>query len=113
MQVIQYDKYELQYILDALKSLDLPKCKLIANWLSEYIKMQEIDYYEISHKSIQELNLSPRAEKVLKNNNIHTIGSLINRASNWDNIRILKGAGKVVVNELAQKIKEIQKGLVK
>lgn len=109
MQVTQHHKDEMQYLLNALRSLDVQKCKLIATWLSEHIKMLE-NHNGIYNKSIQQLSLSSRTQKVLKRNNIDTIGSLIQRASNWDNIRILKGAGEKVLNELDQKIKQVLKG---
>ncbi|OQP68246.1 DNA-directed RNA polymerase subunit alpha C-terminal domain-containing protein [Niastella populi] len=109
MEAIKYHKKEVQYIINRISTLDLQDCRAIANWLAEHMNLIEGDNV-LCQKSIQHLNLTPRAEKVLRYNNILTIGSLIERASNWDNIKMLRGAGAKVLNELSSKITQVQKG---
>ena len=67
----------------------------------------EIDQ-ELYRVSIQQLQLSARATNVLLGNNIVTIGQLLNKAVNWDEIRVLKGAGDKVLQELQQKVDELR-----
>lgn len=107
MQVIQYNKQEILYVQNILRRLDVQHCKTVANWLSDFINMLEIDdaHFKIN---IQQLGLSARTYKVLRNNRIDTIGQLLQRASDWNNILMLKGAGKKVASELNQKISQIQ-----
>jgi DNA-directed RNA polymerase alpha subunit len=107
MHVIQYNKNEIRYVQNIIRTLDVQHCKTIASWLSDHINMLEIDdaLFKIN---IQQLRLSVRTYNVLRNNRIDTIGELIQRASDWNNIIMLKGAGKKVANELNQKISQIQ-----
>jgi DNA-directed RNA polymerase alpha subunit len=107
MHVIQYNTNEILHVQNILRTLDVQNCKTIANWLSDHINMLEIDdaLFKIN---IQQLRLSARTYNVLRNNRIDTIGQLIQRASDWNNIKMLKGVGKKVANELHQKISQIQ-----
>lgn len=107
MDVFEYNKKEMLYVQTILRTLDVQHCKTVAVWLSDHINMLEIDDAHFK-TTIQELGLSPRTYKVLRNNCIDTIGQLIQRASDWNNIIMLKGAGKKVASELNQKISQIQ-----
>jgi len=87
---------------------DLNKCKLLASWLAEHIQAMEIDerHYKVS---VRQLHLSARATNVLLMNDIFTIGDLLSKSVNWDEIRVLKGAGDKVLGELKQIVKELRK----
>ena len=103
------DRYapEIINIQRSIQYFDLNKCKLLAGWLADHIHAMEIDkqQYKIS---IQQLRLSARATNVLLNNNIITIGQLLNKAVNWDEIRVLKGAGEKVLGEIQEKVNELR-----
>jgi DNA-directed RNA polymerase alpha subunit len=98
---------DILYIQRSIQYFDINKCKLLAGWLAAHIHAMEIDeqLYKIS---IQQLQLSARATNVLLSNNIITIGQLLNKALNWDEIRVLKGAGEKVLGELQQKVNELR-----
>jgi len=98
---------EISHIQTTLRSFDLDSCKFIAIWLSDYINILEIDINTLN-KTIRDLDLSKRAYNVLKTNGIDTIQQLLVISANWDNIRILKGAGDIVTNEIQEKITEFQ-----
>lgn len=104
------DQYtsDILHIQRSVQYFDINKCKLLAGWLAEHIHAMEIDkkHYKIS---IKQLQLSARATNVLLSNNIFTIGELLNKAVNWDEIRVLKGAGEKVLGELQEKITELRK----
>jgi DNA-directed RNA polymerase alpha subunit len=91
----------------SIQYFDINKCKLLAGWLAEHIHAMEIDR-ELYKVSIQQLQLSARATNVLLSNNIITIGQLLNKAVNWDDIRVLKGAGEKVLREIQEKVNELR-----
>jgi DNA-directed RNA polymerase alpha subunit len=99
---------EISGIQRSIQYFDLNKCKLLADWLAEHIHTMEIDK-KLYKVTIHQLKLSARATNVLLNNNIVTIGQLLNTAVNWDEIRALKGAGQKVLQELQQKVTELRK----
>lgn len=94
---------EISAVKKAIRALDLQACKYLASWLSDHIRLLEINSQR-SDKSIKELGLSPRAYNVLTSYGIHTIDQLL--AMDWDDVKILKGAGNVVVEEIQKKIAE-------
>jgi len=87
---------------------DLKRCKVLAVWLAERIHAMEIDKEQYK-TSIQELQLSSRARNVLLHNNITTIGQLLKTALNFDEIRVLKGAGKQVQREIEATVIALRK----
>jgi DNA-directed RNA polymerase alpha subunit len=88
--------------------LDYAKCKFLAEWLTQHIRNMEIDK-ELYNADIQHLDLSNRTMTVLRTNNIVSVGELLNRAVNWDQIRVLKGAGTKVLQEIKEKVDELRK----
>jgi DNA-directed RNA polymerase alpha subunit len=103
------DRYtpDIIQVQRSIQYFDIHKCKLLLGWLADHIHAMEIDK-KLYKVSIQQLQLSARATNVLLNNNIVTIGQLLNKAVNWDEIRVLKGAGEKVLTELQQKINELR-----
>jgi DNA-directed RNA polymerase alpha subunit len=104
------DEYppDILHIQRNMQHFDLNKCKMLADWLAARIHMMEIDKKQYK-TSIHELQLSPRTANVLLANDIITIGELLNKAVNWDEIRVLKGAGAKVQAELQEKVNELRK----
>lgn len=104
------DQYtpDIIHIQRSVQYFDLNKCKLLAGWLAEHIHAMEIDK-KLYKVSIHQLQLSARATHVLFSNNIYTVGELLSKAVNWDEIRVLKGAGEKVQAELQQKVNELRK----
>lgn len=102
----RYDP-DILHIQRSIQYYDLNKCKLLAGWLAERIHSMEIDkkQYRIS---IQQLHLSARATNVLLSNNIVTIGELLNKAVNWEDICVLKGAGEKVCQEIGLKVAQLR-----
>lgn len=98
---------DILHVQRSIQYFDIHKCKLLAGWLAEHIHAMEIDK-QLYKVSIQQLQLSARATNVLLGNNIITIGELLNKAVNWDEIRVLKGAGEKVLGELQQKVNELR-----
>jgi len=92
-------------IQSALQALDLEGCKFIASWLSDHIKQ-----HGSFNKTIHDLKLSNRAFNVLRKNGIVTLQQLLNKTAGSENIWALKGAGKIVTQELQQKIAELRNG---
>jgi DNA-directed RNA polymerase alpha subunit len=99
---------DIVYIQRSIVHYDLKKCKLLADWLAAHIQAMEIDKQQFK-VSIQNLNLSARALNVLRFNNIVTIGQLLTKAVNWDEIKVLKGAGQKVLSEIKQQVDELRK----
>ena len=99
---------DIVYLQRSIVHFDIKKCKLLAGWLAEHIQAMEIDKQQFK-VDIQNLNLSARALNVLRFNNIVTIGQLLTKAVNWDNIKVLKGAGEKVLGEIKQKVDELRK----
>ena len=99
---------KISLIQKRLWSFDLESCRLISNWLSHHIKTFEVDI-PVINENIQELGFSTRAYNVLKANGIYTIRQLVDASANWDNIRILKGVGKTVEEEIHKKVIDIRK----
>ena len=104
------DRYppDILHIQRSVQNFDIGKCKLLAAWLAEHIENMDIDRQKFK-MSINQLNLSVRTHNVLRANNIITIGELLYKAVNWDNIRVLKGAGEKVVRELQETVTELRK----
>lgn len=92
---------EISAIKKAIRALDLQACKHLASWLTEHIRLLEINSQR-SDKSIKELGLSHRAYNVLTSYGIYTIDQLL--AMDWDDVKIMKGAGNVVMEEIQKKI---------
>ena len=103
------DRYtpDIINIQRSIQYFDVNKCKLLLGWLADHIHAMEIDW-KLYKVSIQQLRLSARATNVLLSNNIFTIGQLLQKAVNWDDIRVLKGAGEKVLMELQQKVNELR-----
>ena len=101
-------KPDLLHLQRSIYLLDYAKCKFLAEWLEEHIRNMEIDK-ELYKADIQHLNLSVRTMTVLRTNNIVSVGDLLNRAVNFDNIRVLKGAGATVCKEIKDKIEELRR----
>jgi DNA-directed RNA polymerase alpha subunit len=102
-------EYQISYLQKVIQNLDVNHCKVIANWLTNYIKTFEVED-ELHKIHIRQLGLSARTYNVLHANNINTIGQLVKLSADWDNIRILKGAGDKVLNEIKQKLAQLQSG---
>jgi DNA-directed RNA polymerase alpha subunit len=104
------DRYtpDIVHIQRSVQHFDLPKCKVLADWLADHIEAMEIDKKKFKI-SIDQLNLSVRANNVLRTHNIVTVGALLSKAVNWDDIRVLKGAGEKVVREIKEKVIELRK----
>lgn len=101
--------HEIELIQKSIQHLDAKTCKTISIWLLEHIELLETDE-KLYHVSIQQLKLSTRALNMLLNNQITTIGQLVKMSADWDSIRQLKGAGEKVLNELREKLDELQAG---
>jgi len=103
------DQYpDIIHIQRSILQFDLDKCKLLADWLAEHIRNMEVDQ-ELYKVDILHLNLSRRTLTILRANNILSVGQLLIKANNWDQIRILKGAGAKMINEIREKVDEIRK----
>ncbi|OQP54346.1 hypothetical protein A4H97_22970 [Niastella yeongjuensis] len=103
------DRYapDIIHIQRSIAHFDLKKCQALAGWLAGHIQAMEIDK-QLYKVSIEQLNLSTRALHVLRYNDIITIGQLLKKAVNWDDIKVLKGAGEKVLNEIKQKVDELR-----
>jgi DNA-directed RNA polymerase alpha subunit len=110
LKPIPMDEYtpDILHIQRNMQHFDLNKCKILADWLAARIHMMEIDKKQYK-TSIHELQLSARTTNVLFANNIITVGELLMKAVNWDEIRVLKGAGDKVLAELREKVTELRK----
>lgn len=84
-----------------LRGFDLQSCKYVASWLQEHIALLEANSLRLD-KKIKELGLSKRAYNVLTSNGIHSIEQLT--SIDWDDVKKLKGAGDVVMEEIRKKI---------
>jgi DNA-directed RNA polymerase alpha subunit len=102
---------EMALLQRNIQHWDAKRCKLLASWLRQRIKILEIDK-KLFRTTIQKLHLSARAANVLRFNNICTVGQLLTKATNWDDIRVMKGAGEKVVKELEKKVAEIREGKI-
>ena len=98
---MKHNDPELSEIKKAIRALDLQACRFLASWLDEHIRLLEINKLR-SAKSIKELGLTSRAYNVLTGYGIRTIDQLL--AIDWDDVKIMKGAGNVVVEEIQKKI---------
>jgi DNA-directed RNA polymerase alpha subunit len=90
-----------------IRTFDLESCKMLNSWLTKYIKLLEADVSQIN-KTIKDIGLSNRAYNVLKVNGIDSIQQLLIVSNDWNNIRALKGAGRIVVKEIQEKVGEFQ-----
>jgi DNA-directed RNA polymerase alpha subunit len=95
-----------------IQHFDVKQCKQLASWLAEHIRELEIDK-KLYKTTIKQLHLSVRAYNVLRSSGIFTIGQLLTLSMNWDNIKVLKGAGEKVVQEIQQKVAAIRSGMIK
>ena len=104
------DRYppEILHIQRSIQHFDITRCKILAEWLAAHIDAMEIDKKKFK-MSINQLNLSVRTHNVLRANSIVTVGELLYKSVNWDNIRVLKGAGEKVLRELQEKVIELRK----
>lgn len=106
------DRYtpDIVHVQRSIQHFDLTKCQILAEWLADHIEAMQIDKkkYKVS---INQLNLSVRANNVLRANNIVTVGMLLSKAVNWDDIRVLKGAGEKVVREIQEKVIALRKNM--
>jgi hypothetical protein len=48
----------------------------------------------------------------LQCNKISTVGQLIKKATDWDSIKQLKGAGEKVLTEIAEKLTQVKEGKI-
>jgi DNA-directed RNA polymerase alpha subunit len=99
--------HEILFIQRTIQHFDITRCKMIESWLSEYIRLLEVDE-AIYKTNIQQLHLSTRALNVLQNNKITTIGQLLKCSADWDEIRKLRGAGEKVLHEIQEKLTQLQ-----
>lgn len=106
------DAHEILQVQRNIQHFDVKQCKLLANWLAAHIDALEIDK-KMFQENIQQLHLSARAGNVLKANGILTIGQLLTKCVNWDEIKILKGAGEKVVQEIQEKVAGIRASKMK
>jgi DNA-directed RNA polymerase alpha subunit len=100
---------DIVYLQKIIQGFDISECQFIAVWLSDHIKTLEIDR-ELFKINIQQLELSARTFNLLKENKINSIGELLTRSSDWDKIRMLKGAGEKVLEEIKQTITLVRTG---
>lgn len=103
---------EIAYLQKTIEHFDMQRCKAVASWLAEYIKMLEADE-RLYHISIKQLHLSNRTLNILLSNKITTVGQLMKKSAKWDNIRQLRGAGDKVLSEIKEKVAEVQSGKLK
>ena len=104
----RYD-HEIVSLQKTIQRFDKRRCKAIASWLAEYIDFLESDE-RLYHISIKKLDLSNRTLNILQSNKINTVGQLMKRSANWDNLRQLKGAGEKVLNEIKEKLEQVESG---
>lgn len=94
--------HQLWNVQLTMHTYDVDTCKLVARWLSRYIKIHEIDFTQID-AGLADLGLSNRAQNVLKQNKVTTLKQLLILLSDGISIPLLKGAGKVVASEIEKK----------
>jgi DNA-directed RNA polymerase alpha subunit len=108
------DRYapDILHVKRYIQQFDVKRCKLLYSWLATHITELEIDkkMYKVS---IQQLHFSARAANVLRASGIFTIGQLLAKSVDWDDIRVLKGAGEKVVKEIQEKVDAIRSGKFK
>ena len=107
----RYD-HEIVYLQKTIQHFDMQRCKAVASWLAQYINTLEADE-RLYHISIKQLHLSNRTLNILQSNKINTVGQLMERSANWDNLRQLKGAGAKVLSEIKEKLAGVQHGNIK
>jgi DNA-directed RNA polymerase alpha subunit len=100
------NKEQILAVQSTIQTFDIDDCEFLANWLSHHIKLLKGENLHINN--IKELGLSSRSNNVLRINGIHSIDQLIQLCTNWDDVKMLRGAGKVVLEELRKKIAEIE-----
>ena len=100
---------EIAHLQKTLQHLDIERCKQLASWLAELIHSLEADG-ELYNLPLQQLHLTTRTFNILHSNKITTVGQLIKRAADWDNIKQLKGAGAKVLTEIKDKLAEVKAG---
>jgi DNA-directed RNA polymerase alpha subunit len=100
---------DIVYLQKIILGFDINECQSMAVWLSDHIKTLEVDR-KLFNINIQQLELSARTFNLLKENKINSIGELLNRSSDWNSMRILKGAGEKVLQEIQQKITLVRTG---
>jgi DNA-directed RNA polymerase alpha subunit len=96
--------YQTQW---SLRDFDSESLKELSKWIQKQIKLLDTDVTKYN-KTLEQLDLSNRAYNVLKNNGIDTIQQLHKLSIKEDNIKVLKGAGNLVANEILQKIRDFQ-----
>ncbi|WP_205513188.1 DNA-directed RNA polymerase subunit alpha C-terminal domain-containing protein [Longitalea arenae] len=108
---MQQRDHDIARVQDILQHLDVSRCRQVAGWLQDHIRALEVDD-AMFKLSIQQLRLSNRTLNVLQQNKIHSIGQLLKKASDWDNIRKLRGAGDKVLQEIRATVEQLQAGKI-
>lgn len=98
---------ELSKVQWTMQDYDLDSCKMIAQWIYRHIKLHETDFTMLD-AGIKDICLSNRAYNVLKENGIVSLQELLILTSQEHRIRLLKGAGKTVTNEIEEKVRKFQ-----
>jgi len=99
--------HQLSNVQWTRQDYDLDSYKFVAKWLFRHIKLHEMDFTTINAR-IEDIGLSNRATTVLKENNITSLQELLILASNPHHIRVLKGAGRIVTQEIVEKTLDFQ-----
>ncbi|OQP48040.1 hypothetical protein A4H97_29835 [Niastella yeongjuensis] len=100
-------KLQVLKVKESLRDFDLESCKIIAQWLSNHIKLLQAD--EKAFKiTLEDMGLSNRAYNVIKKNGIDTIHQLHKLSLNEDNIKVLVGAGPLVSAEILRTMRALQ-----
>ena len=100
-------EYQLWSVQATMHEFNLDSYKMVAKWLLRQIKLHEMDFTTIDAK-IEDIDLSTRAYNVLKENKITSLQQLLILVSDGISIRLLKGAGKTIANEIEKKVLEFQ-----
>jgi DNA-directed RNA polymerase alpha subunit len=100
-------EHRLWHIQITMHEYDLDSRKFVAKWLLRLIKLQEMDFTTIN-AGIEDIGLSNRAYNVLKENNITSLQQLLILVADGVSIPVLKGAGKIVAQEIEKKALQFQ-----
>ena len=101
--------HDILQVQQIIQRFDIKKCRIIDDWLSAHIRTLEVDK-KLFKINIHQLRLSARTYNLLMENEINSVGKLLARSADWDSIRMLKGAGEKVQQEIKQKIAQIHAG---
>jgi DNA-directed RNA polymerase alpha subunit len=100
-------EHRLWHIQITMHEYDLDSRKFVAKWLLKLIKLQEMDFTTIN-AGIEDIGLSNRAYNVLKENNVTSLQQLLILVADGVSIPVLKGAGKIVAQEIEKKALQFQ-----